>query len=76
MNNKLARGIEPPTSCLQNRCSTVELRQQELLSCFPKSLWHGSQNIAGDQAYLSYPAGGDVTGEPMQINARLGRNKW
>ena len=30
---ELARGIEPPTSGLQNRCSAIELRQHVGSSC-------------------------------------------
>ena len=29
MQVQLARGVEPPTNGLQNRCSTIELRQRK-----------------------------------------------
>src|SRR5262249_30094929 len=33
---ELATGFEPAAACLQNRCSTVELRQQQKLLCLHK----------------------------------------
>ncbi len=35
---ELARGIEPPTSGLQNRCSAIELRQPYTYCCALSSL--------------------------------------
>jgi hypothetical protein len=38
---ELARGIEPPTCGLQNRCSAVELRQRRYYGRLEPSTWPG-----------------------------------